>query len=244
MTRSPADVDAVAHVFVESLADRCAIGGDDGHHLQRVRRLRPGEIVTAADGSGLWRTYEIVRANAGVLDLDARSAVAAEPVPPIAVAVALPPAKAGLDAVVASLTELGVVRITPVRTARGVVRWDESKSVRAVERMRALAREAAMQCRRARVPSVDALTDLSDLAAQPGVVVADRTGTSAAELAEPDGGVWTVVVGPEGGLAPEESAIFADRPRLAVGRYVLRAVTAPVVAVAVLTDRIAEKWHA
>ncbi len=51
--RGPADVDAVAHVFVESLDDRCVVGGDDGHHLQRVRRLGAGEVVTAADGSGV-----------------------------------------------------------------------------------------------------------------------------------------------------------------------------------------------
>ena len=48
--RDPADANAVAHVFVEALDDRCEMTGPDGHHLQRVRRLAPGEMVTAADG--------------------------------------------------------------------------------------------------------------------------------------------------------------------------------------------------
>jgi len=71
--REPADSDAVAHVFVDELGERCHIEGDDGHHLSRVRRVRTGELVTAADGSGAWRLYEVVAVSAGALDLDARA---------------------------------------------------------------------------------------------------------------------------------------------------------------------------
>ncbi len=60
--RWPADVGASAHIFVESaseLVDRLDVTGDDGHHLGRVLRLRAGETVTVADGSGLWRPSRI-----------------------------------------------------------------------------------------------------------------------------------------------------------------------------------------
>ena len=74
--------------------------------------------------------------------------------------------------------------------------------------------------------------------AQPGggtEHVADRDGTAAAALPRPEpGSEWTVLVGPEGGLAPEELATLADSARLSLGPHVLRAVTAPVAAVAVL----------
>ena len=52
-----------------SLDDSVEITGADGHHLQRVRRLRVGEHVTAADGAGGWRRYEIDAVEPGRLHL-------------------------------------------------------------------------------------------------------------------------------------------------------------------------------
>ncbi|HEV7523802.1 MAG TPA: RsmE family RNA methyltransferase [Acidimicrobiia bacterium] len=234
----PAGAHAVAHVFVDALDDRCEISGDDGHHLQRVRRITPGEIVTAADGSGAWRTYAVGEVGVRQLTLVAQGDREVEPAPRITVAVAVALTKGGLDDVVAAVTELGVVRITPVRTERVVVRWDETRARKAVARLRFVAREAAMQSRRARLPVVDEVVDLAALADRPGLIVADPGGAAAFELPAPasdaaDPG-WTVLVGPEGGLSPSELAAFAHVPRLRLGPHVLRASTAPVAAVAIL----------
>src|SRR5262245_18456010 len=96
----PADEDAVAHVFVEELDDTCEITGDDGHHLQRARRISAGEVVTAADGTGNWRTYEVTTAGRGRLTLVDRADAMHEPAadPQLGLAVAL--TKGGIDAVV------------------------------------------------------------------------------------------------------------------------------------------------
>ena len=233
--RDPAGAGAVAHVFVDALDDEVEVGGADGHHLQRVRRLTPGEILTAADGTGAWRCYAVGDAGRGALTLRARGGVEHAPQPSTGVALAVALTKGGLDDVVTAVTELGAVRVIPVRTARMVVRWDETRARRVVERLRTVAREAAMQSRRARLPEVDDVTDLASLVGRPDLVVADRDGVPAAELPRPArGGQWTVLVGPEGGLAPHELEAFAAHPRLTLGRHVLRAATAPVAAVAVL----------
>jgi len=237
--RGPADANAVAHVFVDALDDHCEITGDDGHHLQKVRRLTPGEIVTLADGSGAWRIYEVTEVADRKLGLTARGEVRIEGAPPIPVALAVALTKGGLDDVVAAVTELGVARVTPVRTTRAVARWDDARARRAVTRLRSVAREAAMQSRRARIPEIDEVVDLSALVGRPGLVVADHGGVGASALPRPDlsrpGAGWTVLVGPEGGLAPEELAGLGAAPRLRLGPHVLRAATAPVAAVAVLT---------
>ena len=230
--------DAAAHTFVAALDDSLDIAGADGHHLQRVRRLQIGEHVTAADGAGHWRWYEIDAVEPGRLRLSARGERRCEPelVPGVALAVALTKAGA-LDTVVARCTELGVARITPVRTRRCVVQWDAAQAERAVERLRTVAREAAAQSRRARLPEIDAVGALADFAGRPDVVVADRAGRPVEEIAAPAGGSWIVVVGPEGGLERAELDTFGDAVRLRLGPHILRAETAPIAAVALLVGK-------
>ena len=120
------------------------------------------------------------------------------------------------------------------------VRWDDERAARAISRLRTIAREASMQSRRARVPAVGGVVDIAALAARPGLVVADRGGVHAGELPVPAAPGWTVLVGPEGGLGPDELDRLGSTPRLTLGPTVLRAVTAPVAAVALLADRAAQ----
>src|SRR5262245_17821015 len=92
--RWPADVPASAHLFVGSaadLTDTAAVGGEDGHHLARVLRLRVGEPVTVADGAGGWRAYRVAAVDGQGVRLEATGDVEQEPdVPPrLAVAFAL-----------------------------------------------------------------------------------------------------------------------------------------------------------
>lgn len=231
---------ATAHVFLEALTDRARVEGDDGHHLARVRRVRAGETVTAADGSGAWRSYVVTGVDTATrgaaLELTATGGVRVEPQwsPRLEVAFALTKG-AKPETVVQQLTELGVDRIRPVRARRSVVRWDAARADSAVARLRKVAREAAMQCRRARVPVVDAPVDLAELSGRPGLVVGDPAGESPIRLPAPGAAGWLVVVGPEGGLEPGEIEQLGPVERVAVGPHVLRAETAAVAVAAVLT---------
>src|SRR5450759_4820316 len=167
-----ASADAVAHLIVEHLDDRLGVTDADGHHLQRVRRLRTGELITAADGAGHWREYTITATQPGALTLEARAAPATEPIlhPPLRVACALTKGEHP-DAVVRHCSEVGVDAVLLVVAARSVVRWDAERATRAVTRLRRVAREAAGQCRRARLLTVEPAVPLADLAGQPGLLV-------------------------------------------------------------------------
>jgi 16S rRNA (uracil1498-N3)-methyltransferase len=230
-----ASADAVAHLIVEHLDDQLRVTDADGHHLQRVRRLRTGELITAADGAGHWREYTIAATQPGALTLEARAATATEPVlhPPLRVACALTKGEHP-DAVVRHCSEVGVDAVLLVVAARSVVRWDAERATRAVTRLRRVAREAAGQCRRARLLTVEPAVPLADLAAQPGLLVADRVGDPAHLLPDPTPAGWLVVVGPAGGLTADEHTRLGDPPRLAVGPHVLRAETAALAAAAAL----------
>ena len=184
----PARVAATAHVFAERLDDRITVGGDDGHHLQRARRVRAGEHVTVADGYGRWRAYAVVGSDAGVVELDAVTLVTHEPslAPRLTVACSLTKGHKP-ELAVQKLTELGVDRIMLVEAARSVVHWDDAKVSSAFTRLERVAREAAMQSRRARVPVVDGPVAPAELARFAGLVVAAPDGVPAADLELPPG---------------------------------------------------------
>jgi 16S rRNA (uracil1498-N3)-methyltransferase len=234
----PADAAASAHLFVDSaagLTDAVDVGGEDGHHLARVLRLRVGETVTVADGSGHWRPYRVAGVGP-VVQLEATAGPEQEPVlaPRLAVAFALTKGDKP-ELVVQKLTEFGVDRILPVVSDRSVARLDAARARTAVERWCRIAREAARQCRRATLPEVAELGPLAALTGHPGVVVAERGGIRADALGWPPGEEILVVIGPEGGLTADEVEGLAPWARLGLGPHILRAETAAMAAAAVVS---------
>jgi 16S rRNA (uracil1498-N3)-methyltransferase len=226
---------AHAHVFVAELPDALTIDGADGHHLQRVLRLAPGEVVTAADGSGTWRRYVVRSTRKGALELDADGAIEHDDAlsPTLVAAVAVLP-RARLERVVAPLSELGVDELLLVHTERVQANVD----ARLLMRLAQLARESAMQCRRARPLAVAGPVPLAEVVTRGTVVVADPAGGAADAVPKPpQGGGWVVLNGPEGGFGPADAALLGTATRLQLGPNVLRAETAAVVAAAVLTQR-------
>lgn len=210
-------------VFVDDL-DAPVLRDDDRHHLERVLRVRPGDPLTVADGRGRWRTATFGPALTAIGEITEEPV----PVPPITIGFALVKGDKP-ELVVQKLTELGIDRIVPFRAERSVVRWDDARAAKAVVRLRAVARAAAMQSHRPRLPVVTDVTDFRVLAAEPGAALADRDGEPPT-LDRP-----VVLVGPEGGWAPEERALPV--PHVVLPGHVLRAETAAVTAGSVLAAR-------
>ena len=254
----PAESGAAAHVVVSDLDnDTPEVCADDVHHLHRVLRLRPNEIVTVTDGAGRWRpcTPPDRWPREGPAQLVATGPISfvARVDPLLFVGFGL--AKGDRpEWVVQKITELGVDHIIPVVCARSVVRWEGERATRHIQRLRAVAREAVMQSRQCWVPVVHDVEDFADLvrrtsadardaarSAPGGVkgwptaepVLADREG-SPPSLAAP-----FVLVGPEGGWSDAERDSVSGR--MSVGSSVLRAETAAVVvasALALLRSRL------
>jgi 16S rRNA (uracil1498-N3)-methyltransferase len=246
---SPAGVRSTGHVFVAALDDVVRPEPDDEHHLLRALRVRDGEIVTAADGAGDWRTYA-AHPMAGAVELRAVGPARRIARPPVALAVAFGLTKGVKpEVVVARLTELGVDRIAPVAAERSIVRWDDARAAAGVERLRRVAREAAVQSRRAVLPVVDDVVGVGDLAGHPASIVAVPGAPPAlrvvAELgwpgAEPPPEVLAVV-GPEGGLSADEVTALRATAVVGLGPAVLRAETAAV-AVASLLTALRALWY-
>ena len=208
------------HVVVDDVVGP-VLADADRHHLERVRRLRPGGRLSVTDGRGSWRWCRF----GPELDLDGPVRLDPAPSPVVTVAFALVKGERP-ELVVQKLTELGVDRIVPFVAERSVVRWDADKAERNAERLRRVASEAAMQCRRTWLPTVHPVATFAEVIALPGAAGADREGVPPS-LDHP-----TLLIGPEGGWAPSERAALPAAIALSEG--VLRAETAAITGASVL----------
>jgi 16S rRNA (uracil1498-N3)-methyltransferase len=242
------------HVHLVPSLDGVAVGstvvveGAEAHHAVAVRRMAVGESVALTDGAGLVATGEVTETGKQRLSvrLASVSAVPA-PTPSLTVVQALPKGDRG-ELAVEVLTEVGVDRIVPWAASRSVAVWRGERATKGVEKWRATAREAAKQARRAWFPTVDPLaTTASAIAVVEGAALAlvlhEEASAPLASVPVPADGPVVLVVGPEGGLSPEEVAAFAEAGARAVrlGPEVLRTSTAGVAAAAALLART-DRW--
>lgn len=218
------------------------LDGDEGRHAVVVRRIRVGEQIVLTDGCGTSAVCAVTAtAKTG---LAARMlSVTREPRvgPELTVVQAIPKGERA-ELAVEVLTEIGVDRIVPWAASRCVGAWRGERAAKSLAKWRATAREAAKQSRRTWFPEVteqastaevEGLLEMTDLA----VVLHEEATDTLASL--PLDGVESVVlvVGPEGGITPEELGAFGAAAVVRLGPTVLRTSTAGVVAAAALLSR-------
>ncbi|PPK69122.1 16S rRNA (uracil(1498)-N(3))-methyltransferase [Actinokineospora auranticolor] len=226
------------------------LDGPEGRHAAAVRRLRAGEELLVSDGRGAVARCAVVAAGKDSLDLTvAERWDEPPPRPRVVVVQALVKGDRG-ELAVELATEAGADVIVPWRAARCVARWDDGpRGEKALAKWRATAREAAKQARRAWVPEVPEPVGLAELAelvraSELGVVLEADRATRLAELALPESGDLVLVVGPEGGVAPEEIQALEQAGGRAVrlGPTVLRTSTAAAVALGAL-GALTARWR-
>lgn len=217
------------------VAGELSITGDEHHYLHRVRRARPGDSLELVDGEGH-------RAAATIERITGEATIVRAGIPE-RVADALPRVRALLplikgdrmDTCLEKLVEVGVDEIVLWPAARAVVRLEPARRDARLAKYRAALQAAARQSGRASVPSItaaDSLAAATALATGLRLVLdpsAERTAIAPADDV-------TIISGPEGGFAPEEldALAAAGFTSLGLGPRVLRAETAPVVAIALV----------
>ena len=220
--------------------DSFVLDGPEGHHAATVARLRPGERLLLGDGRGATVRAVVAAVGRGTvtLDLGERRADPA-PVPRIVVVQGVAKGDRG-ELAVQAMTEVGVDVIVPWAAARSVARWT---SPRPYERWVATAREAAKQARRTWVPVVEPLAATPKIAARATFVLHEEATLPLSTVELPAGGDIVLVVGPEGGIAPEELHAFeaGGARTVRLGTNVLRTSTAGTAAIALLLTRL-RRW--
>jgi 16S rRNA (uracil1498-N3)-methyltransferase len=231
-------------------SEKARISGEEARHAAKVARLRVGERVWLSDGLGTKAVAFATSIDSGLVDFAIESIVFAEPPRPNFVLVqAL--AKGDRDErAVQQATELGVAEIIPWEAERSVSTWSQEKAVRGVERWTTIAREAAKQSLRSRIPLIQGKVSTKQLAelvdGKPAIVLHPGGSVALGEWVKKSGinaeAVY-LIVGPEGGVSETEIALLekAGAKTVRLGEEVLRTSTAGPAALAAL-HALLGKW--
>jgi 16S rRNA (uracil1498-N3)-methyltransferase len=225
---------------------------DEGAHLVRVLRLKPGDTVRVFDGRGLECSARIASVARDRVVVEPTGVVDAVAETRVAMTLGQAVLKADkMDDVVRDAVMLGAAAIQPLRSAHTDVPPEALRRQARVERWQRVAVSSAKQCGRAVVPEVHPVctleaclagdeSDLRVMLVEPSAGFAAQGLTSIRQLASPASAL--VLVGPEGGWADEELALARAARVLLItlGARTLRADAAPLVAITALLAAFGE----
>jgi len=215
-------------------------------HVQ-VLRLQPGNVITLFDGGGGEYAATITQMGRSDVrvEIGAHDPIERESARAVHIAVGMP-ANERMDWLVEKATELGVASIQPLITERSVLRLSGERAAKKTAHWQAVAIAACEQCGRNRVPVLHPVADLAQwLRALPASAVPSVTAKALLSLSEDTVPLLQafdrdlpvlLLVGPEGGLSPQEesSARALGFQAVTLGPRVLRSETAPLAALAAL----------
>jgi 16S rRNA (uracil1498-N3)-methyltransferase len=224
------------------------LDGPEGHHGATVKRIGVGERVLLADGAGQRADALVESVGEGELHLRLQ-AITQEPLPDPRFVLIQALTKGDRDEqAVEAATELGVDEVVPWQSMRSIVIWRGERAVRSRRKWESVVLAASKQSRRARVPFVGALANQAGVIqrieqAALALVLHEEAALPLAGLELPPSGDVVLVVGPEGGISPDELGAFVEAGALVarLGSSVLRSSSAGPAALAVMSA--AGRWR-
>jgi 16S rRNA (uracil1498-N3)-methyltransferase len=238
----------IAETWDEATA---SLGGPQAEHLIRVLRVEEGAEADVVAGGHVFHAVVAGFSEGGAggtaeVRFNLLAEVEAEPAMPVTLVMSIFKFD-HMEWAIEKATELGVAAIVPV-IARRTDKHLAHAAMRRAERWRRIAHEASQQSRRSDVPAIEDPTRLAErvkaASSVQRVVLAEQErgmtlrgvleeaiAKAGAEMPELE-----IAIGPEGGWAPEEAALFdANGWRAAsLGPRILRAETAAIAALAVI----------
>lgn len=228
--------------FEENIGNTHLITGENAVHITKSLRMSVGEVLTLCDSRKVEHLCRIERINSdGVLvKVVSESECQNEPTVEITLYAALTKGDK-METVIQKSVEIGVTRIIPILTDRCISRPDEKASVKKQQRYQKIAQQASQQSRRAIIPVVEPVTELKK-----AVETLDRFdkiilfyeggGKPLRELINSEDKKIAIFTGCEGGFEEREvELLISHNARCAtLGKRILRAETAPLVAISAI----------
>ena len=225
---------------VANIGDVFSLEKSDHHHLFTVLRAQPGEVVQVVFANQSLMLAEVGEDQATLSVIESLTRQIELPVD-VTIAVGLPKGDK-LEFIAQKATELGAHELIGFPAKWSVSKLDAKKTSKKTERLQKIVKGAAEQSKRLRIPgvqlldSIKALTDLFEnydvvLVAYEASAKSDEVSMFAKQLAALKNGCGILVIfGSEGGISPEEIAIFTKLGAVPIGLgpRIMRAETAPL----------------
>ncbi|UUX34328.1 16S rRNA (uracil(1498)-N(3))-methyltransferase [Fundicoccus culcitae] len=244
--------------FVEipkiTIGDTLTLNQNDSHHLIRVMRAKLNTEILVVDSQQQVFIAAFIRANDQQLaEVKVLTAYQQSVEMPVAVTIACGLSKHDkIDTIVQKGTECGMDAFIPLALDRDVVQWTHNKSLAKIERLKKIAKEAAEQSHRQKIPEIKDLMNLNQLFEicwqyDYLLVAYEETArsTEQSQLSQvfnqlERGKRILIVFGSEGGLTANEITLLEANGFTAcsLGPRILRAETAPIFFLSALSYKI------
>ncbi len=226
--------------------NKITILGSDVNHIKNVLRLKTGNEINILDGTGKIYAVKIFSLTRDEIKCEITSWRSIKTESEIKVIIAQAIGKGGkMDLVIQKSTELGVIKIIPIQTERTVVKIKPERMQEKIERWRRIAKEAAEQCGRLVIPTIEKLIKFKelmlkvpefDLALIPWELAREQSIKPVLQSNKRAKKIL-VLIGPEGGFSKEEvdEATKSGFIPVTLGKRILRTETAPLAILSMIT---------
>lgn len=216
------------------------LDGAPARHLIQVLRLKPGSQVVLFNGDGhdYYATLDETTRRSARVSINAKSSIENEANLFIHLAIGISKGER-MDFAIQKAVELGVNCITPLLTERSVVRLPPDRQQKRLVHWRGIILSACEQSGRCRIPecrTIQTLPEwLNSIQGERGILLDHRAQSDLKQLSPPSAQI-NLLVGPEGGLSPDERKLGSDNglDAIRLGPRVLRTETAPLAAISAI----------
>ena len=212
--------------------DKLFLINDDIYHITRVMRMKDNDKIEVIYDNDLYICNVIINELPWV-DIISKEEGKIEDKEIILAIPLLKEQK--MDLVLQKATELGVTKIIPVIMERSIVKIDDSKEVKKIDRWSKICKEASEQSKRNSIPVISNIMTLKELVKEEGIKIVCSTIEKENNLKNfltehKNYDKIIIVVGPEGGISSKEEEYLVSEgfTRVSLGKRIMRVETVPI----------------
>lgn len=222
------------------------LNNDDIYHITRVMRMKENDMIEVVYKKEVYSC--VLRFNNGDVEIKVKEKLENTNNDNSEIVLIVPLLKeAKMDLVLQKSTELGVSKIIPVKMERSIVKIDEERQLKKIERWTKICKEASEQSMRVTIPVITEVKELKDLVELDGVKLVCSTVEKANTIklflqSNKSYDKINVVIGPEGGLSLKEEEYLKSIgfTPVSLGNRIMRVETVPLFILSVLNYEFME----
>ncbi len=221
------------YYFVDKRNDRFVLQESDVHHILHVLRAKTGDKVVFCNDDKQYLVSLVIEPKKVDYSLIEQLKDKRELNVDLTLIVGLPRLEK-FEWIIQKATELGVTRIVPFISKRSIIKLDEKRENSKIERWKSIAKEAAEQSRRCRIPKIEKVIlekEIKNYLSKTNILAYEESKEyTLLDKIKGEKESLTLLVGPEGGFDKSEVDYFLSLgfSSVSLGNRILRCETAAI----------------